>query len=48
MYAITGLPATFSIGFGVTWVCGRRRVPFPASGMITFMARSSPRARTGR
>src|SRR5215207_4488689 len=43
-YAITGLPATFSIGFGVMCVCGRRRVPFPASGMMTFMRRSSWRA----
>ena len=38
MYSITGLPATLSIGFGVMCVCGRRRVPFPASGMITFIA----------
>jgi ABC-2 type transport system permease protein len=30
--------ATFSIGFGTTWVWGRSRVPLPASGMITFMA----------
>src|SRR5919199_4559854 len=37
MYAITGLPATLSIGLGVTCVCGRSRVPFPASGMMTFM-----------
>src|ERR671926_1938508 len=37
MYAITGLPATLSIGFGVTCVCGLSRVPFPASGMMTFM-----------
>src|SRR5512144_1709698 len=44
MYCITGLPATFNIGFGVMCVCGRRRVPFPASGMMTFMRRSSWRA----
>src|SRR5688572_16362080 len=37
MYCITGLPATLSIGFGVMCVCGRSRVPLPASGMITFM-----------
>src|SRR5918912_1531023 len=43
MYAITGLPATLSSGFGVTCVCGRSRVPFPASGMMTFMVRSSLR-----
>src|SRR5919109_5383271 len=43
MYAITGLPATLSIGFGVTCVCGRSRVPFPASGMMTFMVRVSLR-----
>src|ERR671929_1940810 len=43
MYAITGLPATLSIGFGVTCVCGRSRVPFPASGMMTFMMRLSLR-----
>src|SRR5262245_24818786 len=41
MYSITGLPATLSIGFGVMCVCGRRRVPLPASGMITFMTRAS-------
>src|SRR5665213_3258186 len=35
-YCITGFPATRSIGFGVWYVCGRSRVPFPASGMITF------------
>src|SRR4030095_10015076 len=43
MYCITGLPATFSIGFGVMCVCGRRRVPLPASGMITFMTGASRR-----
>src|SRR4051812_48892105 len=36
-YCITGFPATLSIGFGVTCVCGRSRVPFPASGMMTFI-----------
>src|SRR5690349_9323941 len=41
MYSITGLPATLSIGFGVMCVCGRKRVPLPASGMITFMTRAS-------
>src|SRR5438874_938875 len=25
------------MGFGVMCVCGRSRVPFPASGMMTFM-----------
>jgi hypothetical protein len=28
-------------------VCGRSRVPFPASGMMTFMVRSFPRVRSG-
>src|ERR1044071_5875409 len=46
-YDITGLPATRSIGFGVTCVCGRRRVPFPASGMMTFMGAPSSRAGPG-
>src|SRR5689334_24776443 len=41
MYCITGLPATLSIGFGVMYVCGRSRVPLPASGMMTFMPRAS-------
>src|SRR5678815_550689 len=41
MYSITGLPATLSIGFGVMWVCGRRRVPLPASGLVTFMTQAS-------
>src|SRR5688500_12969748 len=41
MYCITGLPATLSIGLGVMCVCGRRRVPLPASGMITFMSGAS-------
>src|SRR5687767_8862934 len=41
MYCITGLPATLSIGFGVMCVWGRRRVPLPASGMITFMSGAS-------
>src|SRR5919199_178566 len=44
MYSITGLPAMRSIGFGVTCVCGRRRVPFPASGMMTFIASPSCRS----
>src|SRR3954462_14246380 len=51
MYAITGLPAILSIGLGVMCVCGRSRVPFPASGMMTFMqpsiwSRWSRRARS--
>src|ERR1044071_6949412 len=33
--SITGRPATLSIGLGTRWVCGRRRVPLPASGMMT-------------
>ena len=37
----------FSIGLGTRCVCGRRRVPFPASGMMTFMVRSFPRVRSG-
>src|SRR5829696_1671446 len=39
--SITGRPATFSMGLGTRCVCGRRRVPFPASGMITCMSASS-------
>src|SRR5882724_10742640 len=39
--SMTGRPATFSSGFGVRWVWGRSRVPFPASGMITCMSASS-------
>src|SRR6476646_6545606 len=39
--SITGRPATFSIGLGTRCVCGRRRVPFPASGMITCMSAPS-------
>ena len=39
--SMTGRPATLSIGLGTRWVCGRRRVPFPASGMITCMSASS-------
>src|SRR6476661_4524347 len=39
--SMTGRPATLSMGLGVRWVCGRRRVPFPASGMITCMSASS-------
>src|ERR687897_2314372 len=39
--SITGRPATFSSGFGVRCVWGRRRVPLPARGMITCMSASS-------
>src|SRR5689334_15120973 len=39
--SMTGRPATLSSGLGIRWVCGRRRVPFPASGMITCMSASS-------
>src|SRR5579864_6552182 len=39
--SITGRPATLSSGLGTRWVCGRRRVPFPASGMITCMSASA-------
>src|SRR6476660_7544417 len=39
--SITGRPATLSSGLGTRWVWGRRRVPFPASGMITCMSASS-------
>ena len=48
MYCMTGRPATRSIGLGVTCVCGRSRVPFPASGMMTFTEPTFPLARTGR
>src|SRR5580765_4359228 len=39
--SMTGRPATLSSGLGTRWVWGRRRVPFPASGMITCMSASS-------
>src|SRR5688572_29670846 len=39
--SITGRPATLSSGLGTRWVWGRRRVPFPASGMITCMSAST-------
>src|SRR5512138_1397955 len=39
--SITGRPATLSIGLGTRWVWGRRRVPLPASGMITCMSAST-------
>src|SRR5512141_3391456 len=38
--SITGRPATLSSGVGVRWVCGRSRVPFPASGMMTCISAS--------
>src|SRR5512134_611253 len=38
--SITGRPATLSSGLGTRWVWGRRRVPLPASGMITCMSAS--------
>lgn len=31
------LPATCTSGLGVVSVCGRRRVPLPAIGIIMFM-----------
>src|SRR5882724_8285514 len=39
--SMTGRPATLSNGLGTRWVWGRRRVPFPASGMITCMSASA-------
>src|SRR5512146_1006023 len=39
--SITGRPATLSSGLGTRCVCGRSRVPFPASGMITCMSASA-------
>src|SRR5215210_2926720 len=36
--SITGRPATLSSGLGTRCVCGRSRVPLPASGMITCMS----------
>lgn len=38
---MTGRPPTCMSGFGVVYVWGRRRVPFPASGMTTFTFGSS-------
>ena len=35
-------------GKGTVCVCGRSRVPLPANGMITFMAPTSLRDRSGR
>ena len=40
--SITGRPATLSSGFGTRCVCGRSRVPFPASGMITCIGQPLP------
>src|SRR3954464_11289624 len=37
----TGRPATLSSGLGTRRVGGRRRVPFPARGMITCISTSS-------
>src|SRR6478752_3091696 len=39
--SMTGRPATLRSGLGTRWVWGRRRVPFPASGMITCMSASA-------
>src|SRR6476661_840948 len=39
--SMTGRPATLRSGLGTRWVWGRRRVPFPASGMITCMSAST-------
>src|SRR3954466_5668553 len=39
--SITGRPATRRRGLGTMWVCGRSRVPLPASGMITCISASS-------
>src|SRR5262249_15347989 len=36
MWARMGLPATLTSGLGIVWVCGRRRVPLPATGMTAF------------
>src|SRR5712691_725890 len=36
---MTGRPATRTRGFGTRLVSGRSRVPFPASGTMTFMSR---------
>src|SRR5512136_2701891 len=35
--ASMGLPATLMSGLGLVYVCGRKRVPSPAKGMMTFM-----------
>src|SRR5437879_4522186 len=37
---MTGRPATRTRGFGTRLVSGRSRVPFPASGTMTFMSRT--------
>src|SRR6185436_11099384 len=36
---MTGRPATRTRGFGTRLVSGSRRVPFPASGTMTFTSR---------
>src|SRR5690349_5467253 len=38
---MTGRPATCTSGFGTRLVSGRSRVPFPASGTMTFMSHPS-------
>src|SRR5687767_477283 len=39
--SMTGRPATLRRGLGTRWVCGRSRVPLPASGMITCISAST-------
>src|SRR5258706_13071301 len=44
-YDMTGLPATFIIGFGRVWVGGRRRGPLPARGTFNFQGHPLPPVR---
>src|SRR6201997_2893478 len=38
---MTGRPSPCPSGFGTRWVSGKSRVPFPASGTMTFMSHPS-------
>src|SRR3989442_1639166 len=39
--ASMGLPATWRSALGCVYVCGRRRVPTPAAGIIAFIGSQS-------
>src|SRR3954454_5273701 len=39
-HPISGRPATGTIGFGIVYVTGRRRVPYPAARIIAFIGPS--------
>ncbi len=46
MWAVTGTPATASIGFGADIVSGRSRLPCPPTSITASMTRECPRGRT--